>query len=285
MASSKKNDITPPKDFESLRAYIIECQNDLPKRLTQVAKYALQCPDEIAFGTTASISSAAGVQPSTMVRLAHQLGYEGFSAFQNVFQERLRSRQISYDERFNALESRLSDGSEESILLNGFLTAARKSIDDFEANINPDTLKNAIEILTEADTIYIIAKRRSYPLAAHMAYTLGKLKIRYHIVGGAIGNDNELLEMASSKDAAIAISFSPYASETITQIQTMANNQVPIIAITDSAFSPLATYSTLWFEIVEADYAGFRSLSASVALTITLPVAIAQNRRKTNEEG
>lgn len=280
MNNSNKNDISLPQDFESLRAYIIKRRKDLPKRLTQVAEYALKYPDEIAFGTTKSIAEAVGVQPSTMVRLANQLGYDGFSAFQSVFRERLRSRPISYDERIDVLESGIVDGSEEAAMLNGFLTTTRKSIDTFEAGIDLKTLKQSIKVLSKADTIYLLAKRRSYPLAAHMAYTFGKLKIRYHIAGDPIGNDSDILAAAGPNDAVIAISFSPYAQETIGQLQMMVNNNVPIVAVTDSPFSPLATYSPLWFEIVEADYAGFRSLAASLILTTTLSVAIAQRRRK-----
>ena len=37
--------------------------------------------------------------------------------------------------------------------------------------------------------------------------------------------------------------------------------------------------ATHWFEVSEADYAGFRSLSASMALAMALPVAIAEKRR------
>ncbi|MFV0438835.1 MAG: MurR/RpiR family transcriptional regulator [Desulfopila sp.] len=284
MAHGNKKRPTPPQDFEALREYLIKNRQNLPKRLTQVAEYALRCPDEIAFGTTASIASETGVQPSTMVRLAHQLGFEGFSAFQNVFRERLRSRPISYDDRFITLESRIVDGSEEAVMLNGFLGAARESINTFEANVDLATLAAAVDVLAAADTIYLLAKRRAYPLIAHMAYAFGKLKINYHIVGAAIGNDNDLLATAGPGDAAITISFSPYAPETVAQVQMMANNKVPIVAITDSPFSPLATYSPIWFEIAEADYAGFRSLVASHVLSSTLPVAIAQQRRHRHKD-
>jgi DNA-binding MurR/RpiR family transcriptional regulator len=54
---------------------------------------------------------------------------------------------------------------------------------------------------------------------------------------------------------------------------------VPIVAITDSPFSPLAQRATIWFEVVEADVEGFRSLSASFALAATLTVAVAERRR------
>jgi DNA-binding MurR/RpiR family transcriptional regulator len=88
-----------PRDFESLRSTIIERKANMPKRLAQVAAFALGNPDEIAFGTTASIAAASEVQPSTLVRLAHHLGYEGFSDLQSIFRERLRDRTLSYEER------------------------------------------------------------------------------------------------------------------------------------------------------------------------------------------
>ena len=88
-----------------------------------------------------------------------------------------------------------------------------------------------------------------------------------------------MTQFATSRDAVIAVSFSPYAAESLTQAQELAGRGVPIIAITDSVFSPLAASATHWFEVSEADYAGFRSLSASMALAMALPVAIAERRR------
>ncbi len=61
---------TPPQEFRALRDIIVERRDKLPRRLTQVAAYAVESPDEIAFGTVASIATAAKVQPSTLVRFA-----------------------------------------------------------------------------------------------------------------------------------------------------------------------------------------------------------------------
>ena len=38
--------LSPPQDFDSLRTAILERKSELPKRLTQVAAYALDNPDE-----------------------------------------------------------------------------------------------------------------------------------------------------------------------------------------------------------------------------------------------
>ena len=266
-----------PRDFESLRSTIIERKQTMPKRLAQVAGFALSAPDEIAFGTAASIATAAGVQPSTLVRLAHHLGYDGFSDLQRIFRERLRDRTLSYEERFQTIEQ--SAGGENAALLNGFLAAASQSINRLAATIDSDRFGAAIAVLAAAETIYLIAKRRSYPLTAHMAYAFSKLGIRHQMVASPNGIDPELVQFASASDAAIAASFSPYAADSLAQAQLLASRGVPIVAITDSAFSPLATCASHWFEVAEADFAGFRSLSASMALAMAIPVAVAEQRR------
>ncbi|RWY70814.1 MurR/RpiR family transcriptional regulator [Rhizobium leguminosarum] len=268
-----------PRDFESLRSTIIERKASMPKRLAQVAAFALGNPDEIAFGTTASIAAASDVQPSTLVRLAHHLGYGGFSDLQSIFRERLRDRTLSYEERLVTLEQSSGD-DEDANLLSGFIAAANQSVNRLAATVQSDTFTKAVNILANAETIYLIAKRRSYPLTAHMTYAFSKLNIRHQIVASPNGVDPEMVQFATPKDAAIAASFSPYAADSLSQSQELADRGVPVIAITDSAFSPLAACATHWFEVAEADFAGFRSLSASMALAMALPVAIAERRRK-----
>lgn len=268
-----------PRDFESLRSTIIERKTSMPKRLAQVAAFALGNPDEIAFGTTASIAAASEVQPSTLVRLAHHLGYEGFSDLQSIFRERLRDRTLSYEERLVTLEQSGGD-DEDATLLSGFISAASQSVNRLAATVQTDTFAKAVDILAAAETIYLIAKRRSYPLTAHMTYAFSKLHIRHQIVASPNGVDPEMVQFATPRDAAIAASFSPYAADSLSQSQELAERGVPVIAITDSAFSPLAACATHWFEVAEADFGGFRSLSASMALAMALPVAIAERRRK-----
>ncbi|MGO7908530.1 MurR/RpiR family transcriptional regulator [Rhizobium leguminosarum] len=279
MDNDRQRHARVPRDFESLRSTIIERKASMPKRLAQVAAFALGNPDEIAFGTTASIAAASDVQPSTLVRLAHHLGYGGFSDLQSIFRERLRDRTLSYEERLVTLEQSSGD-DEDANLLSGFIAAASQSVNRLAATVQSDTFTKAVNILASAETIYLIAKRRSYPLTAHMTYAFSKLNIRHQIVASPNGVDPEMVQFASPKDAAIAASFSPYAADSLSQSQELADRGVPVIAITDSAFSPLAACATHWFEVAEADFAGFRSLSASMALTMALPVAIAERRRK-----
>src|SRR5690606_7832308 len=119
---------TVPEDFEELRAAIMAQHGALPKRLAQVAAYALERPDEMAFGTTASIAQAAQVQPSTLVRFAQNFGFDGFSDLQQLFRARLRGRNGSYEDRLRQLEAGGATGTRSGTILNGFIAAAQQSL-------------------------------------------------------------------------------------------------------------------------------------------------------------
>lgn len=272
--------VQPPQDFDALRSVILERKGELPKRLTQVAAYALDHPDEIAFGTAASIALSADVQPSTLVRFAQHFGFDGFSGLQQLFRARLRERTSSYEERLRTLEQNGAALAESTNIFNGFMSAAHRSIDAISAAVEPDAFERAVSLLAQADTIYLIAKRRSYPISSYMAYAFGKLRVKCQLVGTSAGIDDDLLAMATPQDAAFAVSFSPYASESAAQARSLASRGIPVVSLTDSAFSPLAECSREWFEVVEADHAGFRSLSASMAFAMALTVSIAEHRRR-----
>lgn len=267
-----------PRDFPTLRTLIVARAERLPRRLTQVASYALENPDEIAFGTAAGIAQRAGVQPSTLVRFSQALGYQGFSDLQDVFRSRLRERVPSYDERLKQLQEHGHSASEVGVLLGGFAEAAAQSIDDFRLKADPEQVDRAAAILADAETIYLIGLRRSFPITAYMAYSLGKLGIRNILVDGVAGLGGEQTNFIGPRDVVLAVSFTPYASETVTLATAAKAKQAHIVSITDSIFSPIAPIADVWLEVVEANFEGFRSMAATLALAMTLSVAVAGKR-------
>jgi DNA-binding MurR/RpiR family transcriptional regulator len=267
-----------PRDFQSLKNRIIERGASLPKRLTQVATYALEQPDEIAFGTVASIAVAADVQPSTLVRFSQAMGYQGFSELQEVFRSRLRDRILNYEERIEQLRLHALSASKSHVIFQGFTEAAEKSINTLQERLEPKKLDHAVAMLSKAETIYLLGLRRSFPISTYMSYAFGKLGVRNVLIDAIGGLAQEELGFATKRDAVLAISFTPYASETVALAQAAAARNVPIVAITDSGFSPLASLAGTWFEVAEANFEGFRSMAATLSLAMTLTVAVAEMR-------
>jgi DNA-binding MurR/RpiR family transcriptional regulator len=267
-----------PKDYQALRTVIAQRAEQLPKRLMQIAGYALENPDEIAFGTVASIAASAEVQPSALVRFSRALGYQGFTDLQDVFRSRLRDRVLNYDERLAQMRDHGIATSKSGLVLDGFLEASERSIAKFREKVDHEAIDRAVGILAAADTIYLIGLRRSFPITSYMSYAMGKLGVRNILVDAVAGMGAEQASFVSRKDAALAISFAPYASETVALTGSVKSRGAKIVTITDSVFSPIAPPADVLIEVSEANFEGFRSMATTMAIAMTLCVAVAARR-------
>ncbi|GEO15410.1 MurR/RpiR family transcriptional regulator [Microvirga aerophila] len=278
--SETATDVTP-EDYDGLRALLLNRRESMPKRLKQLAAFALEHPEEMAFGTVAGIAEHAGVQPSTLVRFAKSIGYDGFSHLQQIFRARLRERFPDYGERLRVLRNTDGRHGHSTALLDGFADAAAVSLDRMRGSVRPEELSRAIETLAKADTIYLLGARRVFPVSAYCAYAFGKLGVRAMLIDHIAQLGPEQLSTATERDAVLAISFTPYSPVTADLAAIAARRNIPVVAITDSAFSPLVTNADVWLEVAEADFGAFRSLSASFALAMALAVGTAEKRSET----
>ena len=277
MTNSQPDKPGPSPDYETLHRLIIAKRAGMPKRLAQIAKFAVDHPDEIALGTVGSISGRAGVQPSTLVRFAQALGFQGFSEFQAVYRRKLQQRWPDYQDRINSLHSK-ADGDSGTALLTGFSEATIHSILKMRETCDGERLTVAAETISKADTIYLIGNRRAFPTATYLAYLFGKLEMRHRMLTNMGDMGGFELSGASERDTLIAISFTPYSPATVEIATSAAERALPVISITDSTFSPLAHIARVWLEVVEEDYAGFRSLGATFCLCMALATYAAKLR-------
>ena len=267
-----------PGDFETLKRRIVEIEPSLPKRLKQTAAYALQNPDEIALGTASGVAARAQVQASTLVRFAQALGFAGFTELQGVFRTHLRSRWPDYPERLKALHAQAEDADAPMSLLAGFSESAARSVQALRAHIDAEGLEGAVATLAHARAVFLIAQRRSFCVAHYLAYAFAQLGVPALLVDDVGGLGREQLAAAGAGDAALAISFAPYSPVTKMLVETARASKAKIVAITDSALSPLAALADRRLEVVESDFGAFRSLSATFCLAMTLAVAVAERR-------
>jgi DNA-binding MurR/RpiR family transcriptional regulator len=267
----------PPRDFGALKAMLIASRDDLPPRLIQVAAFALENPDEIALGTAASIAAQAAVQPSTLIRFAKRFGYAGFSDLQDVFRSELKSGWPDYRERLARLKVAREAGGPHP-LLSGFAESAMVSLERLVSQGSEEDIDRAADILAAAEVIYLLGMRRAFPITFYLAYALGKLGIRAVVVDHVAGLGPEQVTDATRRDALVSISFTPYTPMTVDLTERLHRRGVPVIALTDSAFSPLSPNATVKFEIPEADFSGFRSLAATFCVAMALAVATGAKR-------
>jgi DNA-binding MurR/RpiR family transcriptional regulator len=275
MTASKPDD--PAGNYERLRAEIIARAGAMPKRLAQIAEFAIASPDEIALGTVGSIAARAGVQPSTLVRFAQALGFQGFSDLQAVYRRKLQDRWPDYHDRISSLRAQIQDDPG-GALLAGFSEATIRSILRLREAWDAEKFARAAGIIAAAETIYLAGNRRAFPASAYLAYLFGKLEMRHRLLTNLAHMDE--FAGASARDALIAISFTPYTPATVESASQAARQGVSVVAITDSTFSPLVNIAQVWLEAVEEDFAGFRSLGATFSLCMALAIRAGDLRGK-----
>src|SRR5215212_8133310 len=129
-----------PDHYDGLRTLLLNRRDGMPKRLKQLAAFALEHPEDMAFGTVAGIAEHAGVQPSTLVRFAKSLGYEGFSHLQQIFRSRLRERFPDYRERLRGLRDTAGHRVHAASLLEGFADAASLSLERMRDSVSLEEL-------------------------------------------------------------------------------------------------------------------------------------------------
>ncbi|MEC7939422.1 MAG: MurR/RpiR family transcriptional regulator [Pseudomonadota bacterium] len=252
----------------------------LSKRLQQVAAYVLDNPNDIALETVATIGQKAEVPPSTLIRFANAFGFSGFNEMKNLFREKIIEETSNYTDRAKMHKQLHMDSyspkSPKSIIQE-FANANSKALSSLATHISEQDLSSAIHILHNCENIYLIGLRRSFSVASYFTYALQHLNKRAFLVDGLGGMLKEQLRMIGPNDAVIAISFSPYADETVSLCELASKVGAKQILITDSQVCPLARFSDISFVIQEAKVDAFRSQSASLCLVQSIAVTMAMN--------
>jgi DNA-binding MurR/RpiR family transcriptional regulator len=262
--------------LDELNTEISHKFNGLSKRLQEVAKYILDSPNEIAFGTIAVIAKDANVHPSTLIRFSHAFGFTGFSDMQKLFQRKLLQDSPNYEERIKLIKDDSSlDGENAGIrLLEQFSQANSQALENLKNNISQNDLDRARDILTQADSIHVKAVRRSFPIASYLAYLFNHINLRCFLLDGVGGMHQEQELLIRGNDAVIVISFYPYANETQHTVDNAVTRGNPVIVFTDSPLSPLAQQATVCFVVKEAEVHSFRSITSTMCLVQSLAISL-----------
>lgn len=264
--------------FLQLQDNIRNNYEKLSKRLKQVAKYVLDEQQSVVFDTVAVIANKAQVPPSTLIRFANYFGFSGFNEIKQIFRENLIEEKVNYTERvklFRKLDSEDKQINLPGEVLNIFTKANVLALKNLSDTIYPEQIEQAVSLLDKANRIFIIGLKRSYSVACYLNYALQHVDCQSFIIDGQGGMFDEQLNQVKSGDCVIAISFSPYAKETVDIMNATAKEGISQIAITDSQVSPLVSFSDISFVIKEAQVSGFRSQCATMSLTQSIAVALA----------
>jgi DNA-binding MurR/RpiR family transcriptional regulator len=242
-------------DFAAVKQRLETAYPGLSPQLRHAARYVLDRPDDVALHSMRHLASIAGVHPSTMVRLARAMDFPGYVDFREPFRQRLRGAGAGYLDRVRHLQARGRD-TDAAALIGDMLTADLGNLGQSFADIGVDRLSECVAEMSAARRVYVVGLRSCYPVAFFFHYGWSMFEDKTVLLDGRGGTFADELRAIGEGDAMLAISFTPYTREVVRAVSHAKDRGARIIAITDSAVSPLARRAD-WPLIVSTDSPSF----------------------------
>src|SRR6187399_1403213 len=151
----------PATTYEELKETIAAAYPRLSPQLQRLSRFALEKPHDLALGTVAAVAQANEVQPSSTIRFANALGFDGFSQMQQVFRSHLVERGAPYRERIQRMPP---GGTAAGGVLHQFVGEAVDELRQLEEHVDPKALAAAAKLLAGAPQIHVLAQRRAFPV-------------------------------------------------------------------------------------------------------------------------
>ncbi|EZP32395.1 MurR/RpiR family transcriptional regulator [Pseudomonas sp. RIT288] len=269
---------SPPINAERLLQLITDEYDTLPRQLKRIASYMSQQSDRIMVDRISDIARECEVHPSAIVRFSQRFGFSGFSEMQALFRAAYTHKASpihNYQQRIRSMIANQSQQVSDGDLARECIDATRSGIERLGRELDDVAFEKAVDLIVNADNIYVVGVRRSFAVADYLVYNLQHTHKRIHLISGLGGSYREQMRSVRSGDLVIAISFTPYAKETQHCLRYARQQQANTLILTDSHLSPLAKNANSLLLMNEGSALAFRSLSATLCLCQALFVAVA----------
>jgi len=238
----------------------------------RVADVVLQRPQLVAFGTVAELASEAGSGAATVVRLAAKLGFDGFTSLQDAVQAELAHRLRPAAERIRQPVAADVVGRTMATELDNVQSTLEQA--DREA------FTTAVAALSTRTTRVAVLSGEASAGIAHQA--VGELSLLREGVELVVGTEVAVVRaiaLLGPGDACLVIDLRRYDRWVLDAARRAGERGVTLIALTDSALSPLALLADASFTVVAASAGPFDSHVATLALLNAMIAAVADKLR------
>lgn len=249
-----------------IREQILQQFDSLSPQLQAAGRFVVDHPHEVLIRSMRGLAELAAVPPSTLVRLAQQLGYEGWPALKDEF---AHAWGLDPTNGYAGRAQRLAGHAHKP-------TLADELFDSHAANLEHTRQQSVAKLLPlaqclqSARQVYIAGFRASYPLAFALLYGYRLFRDSVQSLDAHAHNLEMQLRPLVAKDVLVAISFAPYSRECLELAQVAKDRGARVVALTDSDTSPLARLAdhTALFAVDSPSF--FPSVAAGMALVEAL---------------
>jgi len=263
---------------DSLRDRIIARFETMSPQLQQAARYILEHPQEVALISMRELSRNAGVQPSTMTRLAKFLDLPGYDDIRAHHAEALRLRADGFAARAVLHGAEAQDMAATQLSLR-MLQGLAAQIARLTEPTALERLSAAADRLSRGRRVFVLGLRSCHSVAWHFHYVMALLGEKTIHLDGPADTVGDGLIRAGTDDVLLAISINPYASHSLELAQLARDKGLGIVAITDSEVSPLVGIADHTIFCPTESQSFFHTLTPALAISEVLCSLLANKDR------
>ncbi len=230
----------PPASAKSVLTALTRAFPDLPPALQIAARHIIDHPRQVGVQSMRSLATKASVHPNAFVRVARQIGFDGYEDMRERFRDFVVSDDLGgFRDRARWLQ-RLSAKGGTGAILGEMAEAVGENVERGFRNQSVQSLENVCDAILRADRVFVLGLGSAYGLAHQFSYVAAMAFPHITPIPRHGSQPIEDLAFSGAGDLLMALTFQPYRAETMSAVRMAGRRGVTVFGITDSVTSPLA---------------------------------------------
>lgn len=202
-----------------------------------IANFIKDSYQYITYDTLSELSSKIDVSTTTVIRFSKLLGFDGYSELQDAIRSYSKEND-PYNMNYRLKSSYNPEETKIELLDSTFNKDMENMIKTLN-NLSHEDLIEAIELIIQANNIYVVGYNDSFILSSYMALRLGQIREDVILINQLGGMYPFEISSANKDDILIAYLYPRYSTHTINIINILKEKGLKIIIITSNNIMPI----------------------------------------------
>ncbi|HEY4468253.1 MAG TPA: MurR/RpiR family transcriptional regulator [Klebsiella sp.] len=219
----------------------------MPRGQVKVADYIIKNRSTFWLLSVQEVAKAVGVSHATVIRFCRALGYDGFSDFSRDVIN-IMKLEITVADRFSNSSLAIDETeAKNASLFKQVLSSEVDSLNALANSVSESDIKTCVDLMLQADAIYILGRMSSFPIALHFESTLSKVCNTCFLIPESELQAAAILKKMTKNSVLFSIAYTRYSTSTISFTEMAHEKGCRIVAITNSLLSPIVQHAALKF--------------------------------------
>jgi len=215
-----------------------QARSKLNARRQRLVRAILDSADETCFLSSREMAKRYRVDPTTILRTTQVLGYGSFADFAVDLRQHFVARITPYA----ALKAATREKRSIADHIDHSLDKALDNLNVLKSDLDRSRVIELAKLIKRSRHVLVVGLDFASSLSYYLAYGLLALGFDAEAPIGSSGNLQYKVEVLSSKDVLVGISFGQCLRDTVEAVVRARKQGVPTFGITDSDTSPIARY-------------------------------------------